>query len=100
MEVTNEVAEVRNGKDDVAEVRNSEDDVAEDAADVKDTALAVEDAHGSVRPLIQDVDPGADGGVPMEWAQDVQDPFLILEGLVGLGEVNSCQTQEVSVPPA
>ena len=63
MEVTNEVAEVRNGKDDVAEVRNSEDDVAEDAADVKDTALAVEDAHGSVRPLIQDVDPGADGGV-------------------------------------
>ena len=88
IEVTDEVAEVRDGEDEVAEVM-------EDAADVTDRAPAVDDAHGSVRPHFQDVGPGADGGAPMEWAQDVQDPFSLPEGPVGLGVVNSRQTPEV-----
>ena len=113
MEVTDEVVVVREVTDEVAVVREVTDEVAvvmdgaeevvevmEDATDVTDTALAVEDAHVSVRPLIQDVGTGADGGVPMEWAQDIQDPFSLVEGPVGLGEVNSRQTPEVSVPPA
>ena len=45
MEVTDEVAVVRDAADEVAVVM-------EDATDVMDTALAVDDAHGSVRPLI------------------------------------------------
>ena len=93
IEVTDEVAEVRDGEDEVAEVM-------EDAADVTDRAPAVDDAHGSVRPHFQDVGTGADGGAPMEWAQDVQDPFSLPEGPVGLGVVNSRQTPEVHVPPA
>ena len=98
-----EVAEVIEVTDDVAEVRDGEDEVAEvmeDVADVTDRAPAVDDAHGSVRPHFQDVGTGADGGAPMEWAQDVQDPFSLPEGPVGLGVVNSRQTPEVHVPPA
>ena len=84
----------------VIEVTHEVAEIMEDAADVTDRATAVDDAHGSVSPLFQDVGPGADGGVPMEWAQDVQDPLSLPDGPVGLGVVNTRQTPEVFVPPA
>ena len=54
MEVTDEGAVARDVLDEVRVVM-------EVVADVTVTALAVDDDHGSVRPLIQDLGTGADG---------------------------------------
>mgnify|MGYP001343105577 CR=1 FL=1 len=54
MEVTDEGAVARDVLDEVGVVM-------EVVADVTVTALAVDDDHGSVRPLIQDLGTGADG---------------------------------------
>ena len=100
--VTDEMAAVTEPSDVVTEDTELSDEVAgeielsdEVAGDIE---LVEDDAHGSVCPPVQDVSLGAVGGLPEEWAHDVEDPSLL--GPVDPAVANNLETPEVIVPSA
>ncbi len=110
--VTDEMAAVIELSDVVTEDTELSDEVAADielsdevAADIElsdevagDIELVEDDALGSVRQPVQYVSLGAVGGLPEEWAHNVEDPSL--RGPVDPAVANNLETPEVIVPPA
>ena len=90
--VTDEMAAVIELSDEVAADIELSDEVAGDIELVEDDAL------GSVRQPVQYVSLGAVGGLPEEWAHDVEDPSL--RGPVDPAVANNLETPEVIEPPA